>query len=53
MSAPKKTEDKLSIEELRERLPRTPYDKADWLEKEFGHSQRYIPKMFLIFKDFG
>ena len=34
MSAPKKTEDKVSIEELRERLPRTPYDRADWLEKE-------------------
>ena len=34
MSASKKTEDKVSIEELRERLPRTPYDRADWLEKE-------------------
>ena len=34
MSEPKKTEDKLSLEELRERLPRTPYDRANWLEKE-------------------
>ena len=40
MSAPKKTEDKLSIEELRERLPRTPYDKADWLEKELWKNKK-------------
>ena len=39
MSAPKKTEDKLSIETLKERLPRTPYDRADWLENELSKNK--------------